>query len=118
MFRYAGGGLENSSAIPSTVNEMLLQSYEGIIRLFPVWDKRRDARFHGLRANGAFLIDASLENSRIRAEILSEQGMPLTIESPDGGCVLVMGDDRQITVTERFVTVETVKGERITLLTE
>ena len=118
MFRYAGGGLENSSAIPSTVNEMLLQSYEDILRLFPVWDHSRDARFHGLRAKGAFLVDATLENQKIRAEILSEQGLPLTLETPAGGCTLVFADGRRLTVTEPIVTVETAKGERITLLTE
>ena len=37
--------------------EMLLQSYEGVIRPFPVWDKTKNARFRGLRANGAFLIN-------------------------------------------------------------
>ena len=36
--------LENSSVVPNTVNEMLLQSHEGIIRLFPVWPRQRDAR--------------------------------------------------------------------------
>ncbi len=118
LFRYMGGGLENSSAIPNTVNEMLLQSYEGIVRLFPVWDKSRDARFRGLRAHGAFLIDASLEGGRIRAEILSEQGMPLTVEAPGEGYVLVMGDGRRVPLTEKFVTVATEKGERVTILEE
>ncbi len=116
MFRYMGGGLENSAAIPGTVNEMLLQSYEGIIRLFPVWNKNRDARFSGLRAKGAFVINASLENGKIQAEILSEKGMPLTLEVPDGGCTLIMGNGRRMVVTdERFISVTTEKGELIQL---
>ena len=118
LFRYMGGGLENSSAIPNTVNEMLLQSYEGIIRLFPVWDRSRDARFHGLRAHGAFVVDGCLENGRIHAEILSEQGRPLTVEAPGEGYVLVKGDGRRIPLTETFTTVETAKGERLTVLAE
>jgi len=113
MFRYDGGGLENSAAVPVTVNEMLLQSYENIIRLFPVWKK--DAHFHGLRANGAFLIDASQEDGRIHAEILSEQGMPLTLESPGNGYVMIMGDGSRIPVSESCITVDTCKGERIML---
>ena len=118
MFRYFGGGLENSSAIPSTVNEMLLQSYEGIIRLFPVWDRSRDASFHGLRAYGAFVVDGCLENGRIHAEILSEQGMSLTMEAPGEGYVLVTGDGRRVPLAETFTTVETAKGERLTVLAE
>ena len=116
MFRYMGGGLENSSSIPTTVNEMLLQSYEGILRLFPVW--KQDARFHGLRAYGAFVIDASRENGRIHAEILIEQGMPLTLESPGDDYVLLMEDGRKIPVTEDILTVETRKGEKIVLLAD
>lgn len=115
MFRYDGGGLENSAAIPATVNEMLLQSYEGIIRLFPVWDKKCNARFHGFRANGAFLIDACLENGRIYAEIISEKGMTLTMEAPDGEYVLERGDGRRISAEGPFITVNTSVGERVIL---
>ncbi|MBQ4042404.1 MAG: hypothetical protein IJD06_00290, partial [Clostridia bacterium] len=115
MFRYGGGGLENSSAIPSTVNEMLLQSYEGIVRLFPVWDRTMDARFKGLRANGAFLVHASLENGRIYAEIHSEKGQRLTIENPGEGYALYMDDGRVIALTESCVTVNTKPGARIIL---
>ena len=31
-----GGGIETLAAVPLTINEMLLQSYEGIIRVFPI----------------------------------------------------------------------------------
>lgn len=118
MFRYSGGGLENSSAIPSTVNEMLLQSYEDVLRLFPVWDKSHDAKFYGLRAKGAFIVNATLENGKISAEILSEQGMPLTLEIPAGGCTLTFSDGRKLAVSDPMITIETSKSERITLLTE
>ncbi|MBR4961167.1 MAG: hypothetical protein IKY52_09740, partial [Clostridia bacterium] len=113
MFRYGGGGLENSSAVPSTVNEMLLQSYEGIIRLFPVWNQ--DARFHGLRAYGAFVIDASQENGTMYAEIFSEKGMPLTLETPGSGYVLIRGDGTKLPLQEKFITVATQTGERLIL---
>ena len=115
MFRYGGGGLENSAAIPTTVCEMLMQSNEGIVRLFPVWNREWDAKFHGLRAWGAFVVDACLENGHIRATIVSEQGMPLTLEVPQGGCTLTTGDGRTITAESGTVTVHTVKGERLTL---
>jgi hypothetical protein len=118
MFRYGGGGIENSSAIPSTVNEMLLQSYEGVLRLFPVWDRDRDASFHGLRAHGAFLVDAKVQNGAITAEILSEQGRTLTIEAPAAGYTLVTGVGRRIPLTQQFTTVETTAGERLTVIAE
>ena len=92
---------------------MLLQSYEGIIRLFPVWDQ--DAKFHGLRANGAFVIDGSRENGRISATILSEKGQLLTLEVPRGGCRLTTGSGETVTAAEGTVTVQTSPGERLTV---
>ena len=115
MVRFGGGGLENSASIPMTVNEMLLQSYEDIIRLFPVWDRSRDASFKNLRAYGAFLVSGSVENGIIKAEIVSEKGRSLTVEKPDDGYVILTGDGRKIALTEKFTTVNTVKGEKLTV---
>jgi hypothetical protein len=118
MFCYGGGGLENSSAIPNTVNEMLLQSYEDILRLFPVWDRSRDASFHGLRAKGAFVVDACVKGGKITASILSEQGRTLTVEAPAEGYILVTGDGARIPLTEQYTSVETKAGERLEVVAE
>ncbi len=114
LFCFDGGGLENSAAIPGTVNEMLLQSNENILRLFPCWDRTRDASFHGLRAYGAFLVDGSVKNGEIRAEIRSEQGCLLRLERPgEGYGVLYRGET--IPLTDLITDLETIPGERITL---
>lgn len=117
-FDYDGGGLENNAAIPMTVNEMLLQSYEGIIRVFPVWDKTQNAKFSGLRANGAFIVNGCLENGAVYAEILSEQGMPLTVEAPESGYILAKSNGERISITEKIITVDTEKGETVVLMKE
>ncbi len=65
MFRHHGGGIEHLTTVPATINEMLLQGHEGIIRLFPCWDKISPASFENLRADGAFLVSAKLENKKI-----------------------------------------------------
>jgi hypothetical protein len=60
LLAFGGGGIENVS--PSlAVNEMLLQSHEGVIRFFPCWPRDLDARFGGLRAVGAFVISAEFK---------------------------------------------------------
>ncbi len=46
---------ENLS-LPAVLNECLLQSYSGVIRLFPNPHGLGQARFHNLRAAGAFLV--------------------------------------------------------------
>lgn len=110
MFRYDGGGIENSSAIPSTVNEMLLQSYEGVLRLFPVWDRNRYASFRGLRANGAFIVDASLNNGVITATVTSECDQLLRLEYPGDGYVCI-SQTQKIPLIEPITDITTTPGE-------
>jgi hypothetical protein len=84
-------GIENFSTVPNTINEMLCMSHvpvgdpdraESVIRVFPVWPKDRDARFHNIRCWGAFLVSSELKNgSVIRVEIASER---LTFKTREG----------------------------------
>ena len=78
-----GGGIETLSAVPMTVNEMLLQSYEHVVRVFPVWNRTRNASFENLRAYGAFLISSSLKNGKVEyVRLVSEQGRLCKMENP------------------------------------
>ncbi|MFV0401438.1 MAG: glycosyl hydrolase family 95 catalytic domain-containing protein [Oscillospiraceae bacterium] len=79
---YGGGGIECCSAVPGCINEMLLQSHEGILRLFPVWNPEQDAAFQNLRTYGAFLVSASIQSGTIGdVEILSEKGGVCRVQS-------------------------------------
>ncbi|MBT7094470.1 MAG: hypothetical protein HN936_14580, partial [Bacteroidetes bacterium] len=70
-------------ALPVVINECLMQSYNGTIRLFPNWPKGKDAEFYQLRAAGAFLVSANIKNGEVsRVEILSEAGSSLKIILP------------------------------------
>ena len=51
-----GGGIENLNTAPATIDEMLLQPFQGKIRPFVKWPMGTDARFGDLRAFGAFLV--------------------------------------------------------------
>ena len=78
-----GGGVETLSGVPSTINEMLLQSYENIIRVFPNWPKTMNASFRDLRAHGAFLVSSEIEFGQIKEVIIhSEKGRPLLVRNP------------------------------------
>lgn len=83
LFRHHGGGIEHLTTIPATINEMLMQSYEGIIRIFPCWNRKSAASFENLRADGAFLVSAELKN---------EQVVSLRIKSLKGGTCTVECD--------------------------
>lgn len=79
----AGGGIETLAAVPLTINEMLLQSYEGIVRIFPNWNHGKDASFNNLRAYGAFVISSSLKKGKISyVKLVSEKGRPCIMENP------------------------------------
>jgi len=78
-----GGGIETLAAVPLTINEMLMQSYEGIVRIFPNWDHKKDASFDKLRAYGAFVISSSLKKGKIEyVKLVSEKGRPCILENP------------------------------------
>jgi alpha-L-fucosidase 2 len=87
----SGGLTETLSAIPSCINEMLLQSYEGMIRLFPAWPADRDARFENLRTYGAFLVTAEKKEGIVKnVKIESERGRSCTVENPWPGKIPVI----------------------------
>jgi hypothetical protein len=84
----AYGGIETFGTT-AAVNEMLMQSYDGVIHLFPVWQRERDARFTGLRAYGGHVVAAELRGGEVRrVEIIKGEGT-LRVESPwEEGCVV------------------------------
>jgi len=78
-----GGGIENCSGVPATLNEMLLQSHDGVLRLFPVWPRDRNARFGNLRTRGAFLVSAEWREGRAHSvRIHSERGRECVVQNP------------------------------------
>lgn len=115
----AGGGIETLSAVPSCINEMLLQGYEGVVRLFPVWPKEKDARFTNLRTYGAFLVSSSCKNGEIEyVTIISEKGRPCKIENPWGNkaCKVVRADGKEEVYDSRQFEIKTSAGETIKML--
>ncbi|NIA32030.1 MAG: hypothetical protein GWP06_19245, partial [Actinobacteria bacterium] len=73
---------ENFS-LPVVINECLMQSYDGTIRMFPNWPKSTDARFKTLRAVNAFLVSASFVKGNVEwVRIKSEAGKNLRMVNP------------------------------------
>ncbi len=109
LLNFGGGGIENVSPALG-VTEMLLQSHEGVIRLFPCWPKELDARFGTLRAVGAFLVSAELKGGVTgNVKIVSEKGCCCTIQNPWPG--------KTVRVIRNGKKAETLTGERLTLKT-
>lgn len=70
-------------AVAAVINECLMQCYDGTIRLFPNWNTDVPARFHTLRAQGAFLISASAADGVVGdVEVMSERGGTCAMINP------------------------------------
>ena len=114
---WVGGCLETVSGVPHAINEMLMQSYEGVVRIFPNWTGK-DARFRDLRAYGAFLVSSSMSNGEIPSvTIKSEKGRVCKIENPWKGSqvqVNFSGGKKEIYEGD-FISVPTSINEILTL---
>ena len=79
--------LEGNFAFGAGIQEMLLQSHTGVVRVFPtVPDSWPDVSFDSLRAEGAFLISASRKAGKVvEVRIRAEKGGRLRLENPFPG---------------------------------
>ena len=77
-------GWESVGAIES-INSMLIQSHDDVIRLFPNWLTGQDGWFKSLAAYGGFTVSAAYDGSRERvasASVTSNKGKTATVQSP------------------------------------
>lgn len=85
LFYWPGHGhyISEQAGVARAITELLLQSVENIIRIFPAWPADKDARFAGLRAQGGFLVTAEQKGGKVdRVEITSTAGGKLRLVSP------------------------------------
>ncbi|MGE5297403.1 MAG: glycosyl hydrolase family 95 catalytic domain-containing protein, partial [Solirubrobacterales bacterium] len=117
-FRYRPFTLEGNFAAAAGVQEMLLQSYSGTVRVFPaIPETWRDASFRGLRAEGAFVVSAERREGRVRSiEILAEAGGQLRLENPfgQGGYVLTGVEADGIKTQGPDLLVDLRPGQKVT----
>jgi alpha-L-fucosidase 2 len=83
-FTYRPFTLEGNFAFASGIQEMLLQSHSGVVKLFPaIPESWKDVKFEKLRTYGAFLISAKKENGTVtEIEIYSEKGGAFVLDNP------------------------------------
>jgi hypothetical protein len=109
-------GMEHLSIVPNAIQEMLMQSHEGVIRFFPCWPQDQDARFRNLRAFGAFLVSADYRGGTARnVQLVSEKGRPCTVQNPWPGTKVALrreGKPAEVLTGSRF-TFQTKPGEQL-----
>lgn len=77
--------IETPLSAAVATSELLFQSWGGKLRVFPATpDDWKDAAFHQLRGQGAFLVSAQRKDGRTAwVEIHSEAGEPCVLKVPD-----------------------------------
>jgi len=105
-----GGGIENANTVPSTVTEMMLQSFQGILRVFPNWPSGSDAKFANLRSYGGFLVASRTTMGTVPyVAVTSEMGNAFTFANPWGA--------GQVAVYRNGTSAAAMSGSTLTLQT-
>jgi len=108
--------LSEELAVMAPLQEMMLQSWDGILRVFPGWPRSVKASFRDLRAEGAFLVSASWADGKVTTwRVKSEAGGPCRLYPAwDGGVQVTGGDGKTVTVrseAEGTMSFETQAGQ-------
>ena len=94
---------------------MALQSHQGTVRIFPVWDRRLDCAYENLRADGAFLVSAEMRAGiTLRATAVSEKGGRLSVVYPEKAfSVTVNGKKTALSAGDLRKGIETAPGDAV-----
>lgn len=117
-------GIENLSTVPNTLQEMMLQSQEGIVRIFPVWPRKQHpkAAFQNFWACGAFQVSAELVQGEVEEVLVtSHKGHALVLENPWPGSPLRIyhvQTGKEEVRTGEHLKVEMFAGEKIRICKE
>ena len=99
------------------ITELLQQSVDNVIRVFPALDESLDGSYVNLRAQGAFLVSAERKDGKVTMlTILSETGSPLALESPWPAIRVKRGNDdwQELAIDEQgMVRATTSAGEAL-----
>jgi alpha-L-fucosidase 2 len=113
---HMGFWCENFS-LTAVLNECLMQSYAGPMRVFPNTHNLGPARFENLRAVGAFLVSATYDGNKVtHFSLYSEKGKTAKLVSPWAGKGLrvIRSSDHgpvQVALSDDVATFDTRAGE-------
>lgn len=110
--------LEGPAIYLLLVSEMLMQSYHGLIRLFPAYPDDRDASFRDLQAEGGLLVSSEKKNGKIRfVRIKAKRKHSFALLNPwEGGSTVFLNG--KSFVPEHHQTFSLEAGEELFLTQE
>ena len=107
---HSGGGIENINVVTSGLDEMLLQSFQNDVKVFPDWPANTNGKFGDLLAYGDFLVSSSISGNAVQyVRAVSQKGGSYTFTNPWPG--------QNVEVYRNGSDTGTVSGTRITIAT-
>lgn len=107
--------LEGNFAFASGINEMLLQSHTGIVRVFPAIPSNwKDIEFNSLRTERAFLVSSQMSEGKVRK---------VSIKAAKGGIVKLLNPfltgevfaDKEYQLDQDILSIKLQAGEQVIL---
>ena len=120
-FTYRPFTLEGNFAFASGVQEMLVQSYQGYVQIFPAVPQGwKNISFEKLRTEGAFIVSAKKENGQIKTvSISAEKDGVLLLKNPFNGSdkymSILQSAVQKNSTEEGMLRFDCKKGAKITL---
>jgi alpha-L-fucosidase 2 len=102
----------------NAIQEMLLHTLRGTLTVFPAIPRawQNAVSFRKMRAEGAFLISATMQEGRIiHVEIFSEKGAELKLANNIATEIVVFRDGKEERTRTKLLTLQTAPGETITI---
>ncbi len=110
-------GIEKAGGI-EFINNMLLQSTQGIMKVFPNWTGA-DASFTTLREKGAFLVSSKLADGKVQfIEITSEAGKEASVVNPWGDSPVTVKDSHGKVISYKVGNTTNTKEKTIVFATK
>jgi len=120
-FTYRPFTLEGNFAFASGIQEMLVQSYQGYVQIFPAVPQGwKNISFEKLRTEGAFIVSAKKENGQIKTVTISaEKDGVLLLKNPFNGSdkymSILQSAVQKNSTEEGMLRFDCKKGAKITL---
>jgi len=123
LYKESGPCFETPPAIANSLLEMLLQSWNGVIKVFhAIPDSWKNIVFADLRAEGAFLVSASRKNGMteyVKIKSLAGGSTEVLTDIPENQLQIIGGTNTKYSVTtvndRSIIRIQLEKGQEILL---
>jgi alpha-L-fucosidase 2 len=115
MWPFRHMSMESMSVLVTAINESMLQSYDGVLRIFPAFDINKSGRFT-LHAEGGFIVSSEIISGEVQwISIRSLFGNPCRIKLPWSGAIVQSNQKKGSTLHVDIAEIKTKAGEVLTI---